>query len=177
MNAIKIQGRDYIPVNERIIEFRKLFPEWSMITEILPSSDGTIRFKASIVDDKGIVRATGHAEEKEGSSFINKTSYVENCETSAWGRCLANWGIGVENACASADEIANAIVQKDDPIDRQPRQYDDGREWLSEQQLLKIIDRYNAGETDVVEKALQTFKISKAYRQRLADLQSSLMSS
>ena len=49
------------------------------------------------------------AEEIKGSTFINKTSYVENCETSAWGRALANFGIGLETAVASADEIQNAI--------------------------------------------------------------------
>ena len=42
-------------------------------------------------------------------SFINKTSYVENCETSAWGRALANFGIGLGTSVASADEVANAI--------------------------------------------------------------------
>ena len=42
-------------------------------------------FKAEVIVDDVLV-ATGHAYEKEGSSFINKTSYIENCETSAIGR-------------------------------------------------------------------------------------------
>ena len=37
--------------------------------------------------------------------FINKSSYVENCETSAWGRALANFGIGVDSSIASAEEV------------------------------------------------------------------------
>ena len=53
--------------------------------------------------------ASGHAEERRGSSFINKTSYVENCETSAWGRALGNFGIGLDTSVASYDEVANAI--------------------------------------------------------------------
>lgn len=47
--------------------------------------------------------------EKADSSYINKTSFVENCETSAWGRALANFAIGVDASVASADEVANAI--------------------------------------------------------------------
>jgi hypothetical protein len=50
--------------------------------------------------------------EKADSSYINKTSYVENCETSAWGRALANFAIGVDASVASADEVANAIKKE-----------------------------------------------------------------
>ena len=53
------------------------------------------------------------AEEEKGSTFINKTSYVENCETSAWGRALANFGIGLDTSVASADEVQNAIANQE----------------------------------------------------------------
>ena len=69
---------------------------------------------ATICDEKDRVIATGLAEEEKGSTFINKTSYVENCETSAWGRALANFGIGLETSVASADEVQNAIAQQED---------------------------------------------------------------
>ena len=49
------------------------------------------------------------AEEKETSSYINKTSYIENCETSAVGRALGFIGLGSENSIASLEEVANAI--------------------------------------------------------------------
>ncbi len=176
MNSIKIQGKDYIPVNERIKEFWTLHPAWNIRTEMLPSEPGTIRFQACIVDEKGILRATGHAEEKENSTYINKTSYVENCETSAVGRALGLLGIGIDTSLASFEEVANAMVNQD-IIDRSPKSYDDGKSWMSEAQLLKTIERYQNGEKDVIEKALNTFKISKAYRQRLADLTDSPMSS
>jgi len=42
------------------------------------------------------------------------SSYIENCETSAWGRALANFGIGIDTAVASADEVGNAIKQQQD---------------------------------------------------------------
>ena len=56
--------------------------------------------------------ANGLAEESKGSTFINKTSYVENCETSAWGRALGNLGIGLDTSVASADEVKNAIANQ-----------------------------------------------------------------
>ena len=65
--------------------------------------------RASIKNDEGVEVASGYAHEKQNSSFINKTSFIENCETSAWGRCLGNFGIGVDESVASADEVANAI--------------------------------------------------------------------
>ncbi len=60
------------------------------------------------------------AEEEKGSTFINKTSYVENCETSAWGRALANFGIGLETSVASADEVKNAIANQDSVSSKTP---------------------------------------------------------
>ena len=49
------------------------------------------------------------AQEDRTSSAINKTSYVENCESSAWGRALGNFGIGLETSIATAEEMALAI--------------------------------------------------------------------
>ena len=65
--------------------------------------------KATISDENGVVLATGHAQEKESSSFINKTSFIENCETSVVGRALGMCGIGVDVSIASAEEVQNAI--------------------------------------------------------------------
>ena len=57
--------------------------------------------------------ATGFAYEKEGSSFINKTSFIENCETSATGRAIANLGLSVRKSVASRDEVENAKLQQE----------------------------------------------------------------
>ena len=65
--------------------------------------------KATITDELGTVLGTGYAYEKETSSFINKTSYIENCETSAVGRALAMVGIGTDASMCSAEELVNAI--------------------------------------------------------------------
>lgn len=112
MKSIKIQGNDYIMVNERVKFFRENYKNWSMESEILKVDGAVCIIKATIKDEKGVVVATGHACEKSNSSFINKTSYIENCETSAWGRALANLGIGIDTSMASAEEVCNAILNQ-----------------------------------------------------------------
>lgn len=71
-------------------------------------------------DDRRIILGTGTAYEKENSSFINKTSYIENCETSAVGRALGMAGFGIDTSVASAEEVENAMQQQeaDKIIDR-----------------------------------------------------------
>ena len=63
------------------------------------------------------VVAQGHAHEEKGSSNINKTSYVENCETSAVGRALAILGIGIDTSIASANEVQDAIAKQETSTD------------------------------------------------------------
>lgn len=109
---MKIGNKDYVTVNERVMAFKMLYPAWSLNTEIVSMEDGIIVFKAIALDETLNVRATGHAYEKEGSTFINKTSYVENCETSAVGRCLGLLGIGIDGSLASAEEVQNAMLQQ-----------------------------------------------------------------
>jgi len=109
METIKIQGKDYVTVNERLKYFREKFAGYSLTTEISHINENGVIVRASIKNDKGDEVASGYAHEKQGSSFINKTSFIENCETSAWGRALANFGIGIDSSVASADEVANAI--------------------------------------------------------------------
>jgi len=111
VKTINIKGKDYVEVNERIRLFRLKYPMGSIMTDIVSNQDGVCVVKAAIVIDNVIV-ATGHAYEKEGSTFINKTSYVENCETSAIGRALGAFGIGIDTSVASAEEVANAIKQQ-----------------------------------------------------------------
>lgn len=112
MKKIDIQGKDYIMVNERLKHFREHYLDHRLISEIYSIEDGVVIFKATVLDPNGEAVASGHAYEKEGSGFINKTSYIENCETSAWGRALANFGIGIDTSVASAEEVGNAIVQQ-----------------------------------------------------------------
>jgi len=109
LKTINIKGKEYITVNERIKYFREHFTGYSLTSEITHINDNGVIIKAELKDPNGVVVASGMGHEKQGSSFINKTSFIENCETSAWGRCLGNFGIGIDESVASADEVANAI--------------------------------------------------------------------
>lgn len=117
LSTLDIKGKDYIPVNERIKAFRYIYPRGQIVTEIIGLENGICTIKASAFDEDGKLLATGHAQEKETSSFINKTSYIENCETSAVGRCLGNAGIGLDNGFASYEEVANAKKQQEEDGD------------------------------------------------------------
>ena len=104
---------DYVQVNERIEKFYEEYPEGSIQTEIIMNDNGMVIFKAYAYRNSEDTRpATGHAMEKEGSSYINKTSHIENCETSAIGRALGVLGIGSEENMASADELAAALMNQ-----------------------------------------------------------------
>lgn len=113
LKALDIKGKDYIPVNERIKAFRYIYPRGQIITEIIGLENGVCTMKASVYDNEGRLLATGHGQEKENSTFINKTSYIENCETSCVGRALGNAGIGLDDGFASYEEVANAKLQQE----------------------------------------------------------------
>lgn len=110
--TINVHGKEYMMVNERVKCFRDNFPGYALLSEIVKLTDDCVVIKASVCNENGEALATGYAQEDRTSSQINSTSYVENCETSAWGRALANFGIGIDVAISSADELTNALVQQ-----------------------------------------------------------------
>ena len=109
LKTVNIKGKQYVTVNERLKYFREHFAGYSLTSEITHLNENGVIIRATIRNNNGEEVATGYAHEKQNSSFINKTSFVENCETSAWGRALGNFGVGVDQSVASADEVANAI--------------------------------------------------------------------
>lgn len=114
-----IRGKQYVEVNERIKFFRQeeQYKNWTLMSEFTHLDADVAVCKATIADDKGRVVSTGHAHEERGSSNINKTSFVENCETSAIGRALAMLGIGIDTSIASANEVEEAIAKQQAMID------------------------------------------------------------
>ena len=104
-----IKGKEYAEVNQRIKAFRMVYPQGSIQTKMISNNDGVCIFESHVYTDDGILLGTGTAYEKEDSSFINKTSYIENCETSAVGRALGMAGFGIDVSVASAEEVQNAI--------------------------------------------------------------------
>lgn len=117
MKTINIKGKNYVMVNERIKEFRDKFKGWALVSELVSCDENSCIIKAMVLDENGIVKATGYAQEDKMSSIINKTSYVENCETSAWGRALGNLGIGIDESIASAEEVNIAIAKQEMELD------------------------------------------------------------
>ena len=108
MKTIEIHGKKYVTVNERVKYFRENFPNWVIKTKFLEVSSEYAICRTKIIDDRGLLVATGHAFEQKSTSGINKTSHVENCETSSVGRALAFVGIAIDGGIASLDEIVNA---------------------------------------------------------------------
>jgi hypothetical protein len=109
-----IKGKQYAEVNQRIKAFRMLYPNGSISTSIESLENGVVVMKAVVKDEEEHVLGTGYAYEKESSTFINKTSFIENCETSAVGRALGMLGIGIDTSVASYEEVQNAIKQQED---------------------------------------------------------------
>ena len=140
-----IKGKAYAEVNQRIKAFRMVYPEGEISTEMLSNSDGVCVFKARIlvrIDGEYMQLGVGHAYEKENSTFINKTSYIENAETSAVGRALGMAGFGIDTSVASAEEVQNAINNQ--PISKK------------EQEVLKrLVEKKGYKVTDIFPKGLE----------------------
>lgn len=122
INTTDIKGKEYAEVNQRIKAFRMIYPQGTIETTMVSNENGICVFKAKVGFTTTIINgetgsisqqynllATGTAYEKENSSFINKTSYIENCETSAVGRALGMAGFGIDTSVASAEEVQNAM--------------------------------------------------------------------
>jgi hypothetical protein len=99
----------YNPVHARIAEFCEKYPQGRIVTEIvrLNEETGFVCIKANVFrqPDDAEPSATGHAFEIRGQGYVNTTSFVENCETSAVGRGLAILGFSIENSIASREEM------------------------------------------------------------------------
>lgn len=115
MNAqtgiINIRGKEYQTVALRVQLFRETNPLLTLATEVVHRDAECVVMKAIIADEAGRTLATGHAEENRAASQINKTSALENAETSAIGRALAAFGFG-GTEFATANEVQNAIHQQ-----------------------------------------------------------------
>ena len=104
-----IKGKAYSEVNQRIKAFRINHPLGSIKTNIESLENGVVVMSCEVRDELGNLLGKAYAYEKEDSSFINKTSFIENCCTSATGRALGYAGYGIDVSVASAEEVQNAI--------------------------------------------------------------------
>ena len=114
--AIKIHGRDYVQVKDRINYFNDTYENGAIKTKLVSEpSAGMVVMKAQVIPDLGTPERffTGYSQARwdDKSSMVNATSAMENAETSAVGRALAMMGIGVIDSVASADEVNKAMAK------------------------------------------------------------------
>ena len=157
---MRIGNKEYMQVNERIAEFRtnEKYSGYTLTTEILEHQDGFIMMKAIVKDATDRVIADGIAyevNEADGMNKINLTSYIENCQTSAWGRALGNLGIGVDVSIASADEVKNAVQRQERVTETkqvvnttQEKQFE--KIWWDGQSPLKQFDHFMVGDLEYI---------------------------
>jgi len=122
LKTTNIKGKEYVQVNERVRAFRTHpdFANMSIETSIIDISEKHVLMVAKVLDSEGLVRSTGHAEEVQTNSGVNSTSFIENCETSAVGRCLGFLGIGVDSSIATSEEVGQAIARQEAKSDTKP---------------------------------------------------------
>jgi len=157
MKAVNIKGNDYITVNERLKHFRSegVFMNWGIIETIERLDDKEGVFKVEILNDHGNIIVTAHAQEYRDSSYINKTSFLENGFTSALGRALGYLGIGIDTSIASAEEVGNAVNNQN--------KKEDARPWLTDSQLQGTL----SGTKAQAEKVMNGFRMKKEYRAQI----------
>jgi 2',3'-cyclic-nucleotide 2'-phosphodiesterase (5'-nucleotidase family) len=165
-----IRGKQYVEVNERIKFFRQeeKYNLWGIRTDFPLIDSEQCLCKCTITDADGDVIAQGHAHEVRGSSNINKTSYVENCETSAVGRALAMLGIGIDTSIASANEVTEAIAKQQNLVDNPQVQKLSKKLDAPVENIMDKAVAYIKGQTDK-RKAFDS--ITKKYGEQLTEKQ------
>jgi hypothetical protein len=127
MEKIMIKGKPYVQVNQRVLELRHKYGDkdnmFGIKTKVVEwnKEKNEIIVQAWITDQTGRIVGSGIAHEEKTQSGVNSTSYVENCETSAIGRALAAFGLGIEDAYASADEVQGAIKKQDEKKEKKSK--------------------------------------------------------
>ena len=105
---------DYEPVEVRLEKFIKDYPSFRIATELEVVEASRYIVKAYLYKDAsdGVAWATGYAEETVSSRGVNQTSALENCETSAIGRALANAGYAPKGKRPSREEMSKVVAQE-----------------------------------------------------------------
>jgi len=108
-----VKGKEYAEVNQRVKAFRIVYPTGFILPSAVIDENGACTYVCEVgyyTEGGGrVLLARGSAKEEKNASYINKTSYIENCETSAVGRALGFAGFGIDTSICSADELKNAL--------------------------------------------------------------------
>ena len=164
--TIKIGKKEYVQVDDRVMEFHRLYSNGRIVTKYKMLGDpGSFVFitTTKVIPDISLPDRyfTGFAYEHEGSSQVNERSALENCETSSVGRALGFLNIGLisGSGIASADEMQNA-VQDSGPVSHSDGPKMDGPatekqvNFISRLRSQILEEAVKAGNRDAAEKAL-----------------------
>lgn len=175
LKTVDIKGKPYIEVNKRVIAFRELEPNGSISTEIVSFENGVVTMKATVTSANGQVLATGYAQEKETSSYINKTSFIENCVPLSTQILTQNgwkffyqlleedkaWSYNLEKQEYEFTDIERVTVYNDKPIVRlETSRFDvkctPAHKWVCTNQTKDVYKR-ETSELKVSDKIVQAF--------------------
>ena len=150
---------DYEPVASRLDRFLKAHPDARVITDLVHYLSDVAVFKAELWLDGEII-ATGWAEEIRGQGNVNKTSHLENCETGAVGRALANAGLSGSDFTKrpSREEMGKVVRMQGDTRITEPSNLPSEKQlWLYKAELKKkgLLPPTNIG-------TMSKFEVSKA---------------
>lgn len=166
ISTTNIKGKEYAEVNQRIKAFRMVYPTGSIITDLVELENGICTIKATVKDGDNIL-GTGYAQEKEASSYINKTSYIENCETSAVGRALGMCGFGIDTSVCSAEELMNALNNQE------PTKKEKVSEYITEKQIAQLTDLYRDNQ-EQLKKFLKKHNVDNIVQLKRLDAQAQI---
>jgi hypothetical protein len=109
---------DYETVEERLVKFWKDHPDGQIHTKLLENTTSRFIVEASVFRTEADARpwTTGLAEETVQGRGVNATSALENCETSAIGRALANAGYATKGKRASREEMSKVKANEPKPF-------------------------------------------------------------
>ena len=147
---------DYEPVEVRLEKFIKDYPAFRIATELEVVEATRYIVKAYLFKDAsdGVAWATGYAEETVTSRGVNQTSALENCETSAIGRALANAGYAPKGKRPSREEMSKVVAAKPAKPPVQDVKPDDQDYWTTPVgQYNKVVDA-----PVTLEKAMETIE-------------------
>jgi len=154
---------DYETVEERLTKYWKDHPDGQIHTKLLESSAGRFIVEASIYRTEADARpwTTGLAEETVQGRGVNATSALENCETSAIGRALANAGYATKGKRASREEmskVAKATEVKAKVEEVKAKMADTSKEYVPVAKADDPWTTWEAAPVQTMESAVETVK-------------------
>ena len=161
---------DYQKVADRQAIFKKEYPTHKITTHLLDTciieGKHQVIIKCEILNSSNKVAATGIASEREGSSSINKTSWVENAETSAIGRAFRALGIGDNENYASKEEVVNAkqklgTVEKKEKVSKGKSLTEKAKKNTKKLDLSFITDNRKVADLKKIADGLKMFGITR----------------